>query len=72
MDWGDIVEIRCREEIDEEFAALDVLGYEPDLDPYYDPCDYEPYNNESEDDYEDMEGGYASLDMDYGDMDCGW
>jgi hypothetical protein len=72
MDWGDIVEIRCREEVDEEFAALDVLGtnsYHPTED-YYEcyPCDYQS----DEDDYEDMEGGYAGLDMDYGDMDCGW
>ena len=48
MDWDEIVEIRCREEIDEEFAAMDVLNsndYVPRLsmddpnfydDPYYD------------------------------------
>ena len=91
MDWGDIVEIRCREEVDEEFAALDVLNsndYIPKIDmddpKYYDDPNYDARIDEMDfmreengdasyyDENVEMDGGFGGIDMDYGDMDCGW
>ena len=97
MDYDEIKEIKSREEIDEEFAALDLLntgnyyprydtehscideGYIDELDqrgPFY--MDF--YEEDCGTDYDEksdieMDGGFAGLGIDYGDMgdfDGGW